>query len=194
MKVSGLPTVAAILDVLLNRPAPDRRQRPDEELVEIMDAIRALHRSNALQWDREDDARKSHADDAMVVAAKRDIDQLNSARHGLIEAIDRAILSEISQCEGAPLVTESPGMAIDRLSVLVIRIVSTTEARAASGTADAGLYAERLPRLRSQLSALEEAIATLFDDLVKGTRRFLAHESLKLYGPRAPDEFAKGAQ
>jgi hypothetical protein len=193
MKVSGLPTVAAILDVLLNRPAPDRLQHPDEGLVEVMDTILALHRSNALQWDREDDARKSHADDAMIAAAKRDIDQLNSARHGLIEAIDRAILSEISQCEGAPLVTESPGMAIDRLSVLVIRIVST-EARAASGTADAGLYAERLPRLRSQLSALEEAIATLFDDLVKGTRRFLAHESLKLYGPRAPDEFAKGAQ
>jgi hypothetical protein len=185
MKVSGLPTVSAILDVLLNRPAPDRRQRPDEELVEVMDAILALHRSNALQWDREDDARKSHADDTMVAAAKRDIDQLNSARHGLIEAIDRAILCAINQCESAPLVTESPGMAIDRLSVLVIRIVST-EARAASGTADAGLYAERLPRLRSQFLALEEAIATLFNDLVKGTRRFLAHESLKLYGPQRP--------
>ena len=78
--------------------------------------------------------------------------------------------------------TESPGMAIDRLSVLVIRLAST-EARAASGTTDAGLYAERLPRLRSQLEALEEAIDNLLDDLAKGTRRFLAHESLKLYGP-----------
>ena len=78
--------------------------------------------------------------------------------------------------------TESPGMAIDRLSVLVIRLAST-EARAASGTIEAGLYTARLPQLRRQLEALEEAIATLLDDLAKGTRRFLAHESLKLYGP-----------
>jgi hypothetical protein len=157
-------------------------QPPDDGLAAVMDPILALHRSNALQWDREDDAREHHADDAMVAAAKRDIDELNSARHGLIEAIDRAILSAINRSEGAPLVTESPGMAIDRLSVLVIRLAST-EARTASGTADAGLYADRLPRLRIQLLALEEAIATLFDDLTKGTRRFLAHESLKLYGP-----------
>ncbi len=80
------------------------------------------------------------------------------------------------------MVTETPGMAIDRLSVLVIRLAAT-EARAASGTADARRYADRLPQLRSQLSSLEEAIATLLDDLANGTRRFLAHESLKLYGP-----------
>jgi hypothetical protein len=66
--------------------------------------------------------------------------------------------------------------------VLVIRLAST-EARVASGTIDAGLYTERLPQLRSQLNALEEAITTLLDDLARGTRRFLAHESLKLYGP-----------
>ena len=186
MRDAGLPTATTILDALLNRPAPNSRRPPDKELSEVMDPILVLHRNNTLQWDREDDARKDHADDAMVAAAKRDIDQLNSARHGFIEAIDRAILCEINPCEGAPLVTESPGMAIDRLSVLVIRVAST-EARAASGTADAGSYAERLPRLRSQLSALEEAIATLFDDLAKGTRRFLAHESLKLYGPEDPE-------
>ena len=182
MRVSRLPTAASILGTLLDRPAHDGRQRPDEELTAIMDPILALHRSNAMQWDREDDAREDHADDAAVAAAKRDIDQMNSARHGLIEAIDRAILGAIDPPESAPLVTESPGMAIDRLSVLVIRLAST-EARTASKTADAGLYADRLPRLRSQLSALEEAIATLFDDLATGSRRFRAYESLKLYGP-----------
>ena len=84
------------------------------------------------------------------------------------------------------MVTEGPGMAVDRLSVLVIRIAST-EARATSGAADAQLYAERLPRLRSQCDALVEAIASLLDDLTEGRRRFIAYESLKLYGPEAPE-------
>ncbi len=184
MRHSRLPTAATILDLLLNGPTPDGRQPSDRELVTVMDPILALHHNNILQWDREDDVREDHADDAMVAAAKRDIDQLNRARHGFIEAIDRAILRAINPREDAPLVTESPGMAIDRLSVLVIRLASTG-ARTASGTSDARLCAERIPRLRTQLSALEEAIATLLDDLAKGTRRFVAHESLKLYGPES---------
>jgi hypothetical protein len=182
MTVSGLPTAGTILDALLQSPVPRTTNQSDEELTDIMEPILALHRSNGEQWVREDDARRDQADATMVAAAKRDIDQLNSARHGFIEAIDRAISCAITPCEGAPLVTESPGMAIDRLSVLVIRLAST-EARVASGAIDAGLYTERLPQLRSQLNALEEAIATLLDDLTKGTRRFFAHESFKLYGP-----------
>jgi hypothetical protein len=182
MRATHLPAASTILDALLDRPAHDNRQVADQGLAAVMDPILALHRSNALQWDREDDAREDGADDAMVAAAKRDIDQLNSSRHGFIEAIDRAILCAINPRDDAPLVTESPGMAIDRLSVLAIRLAST-EARTALATEDSRLYGERLPRLRIQLSALEEAIDTLFDDLTRGTRRFLAYESLKLYGP-----------
>lgn len=182
MKTIGLPSAATILDALRHPPGPQDGRGPGEDRAAIIDPILALHRSNAEQWDREDDARKDNADDARVAAAKRDIDQLNRARHAFIEVIDRAILHAITPCEGAPLVTESPGAAIDRLSVLVIRLDST-ESRAASGTIDAGLCAERLPRLRGQLDALEEAIATLLGDLTQGTRRFLPHESLKLYGP-----------
>lgn len=182
MRVPALPTAAAILDALGHPSAGTSGTRPDEEPAEIMDQISALHRNNAAQWDREDDASRGHGNDAVVAAAKRDIDRLNRARHDFIEAIDRAILGVLAPHEGAPLVTETPGMAIDRLSVLVIRL-ATTEARAASGTAGARLYADRLPRLRSQLNTLEEAIATLLNDLENGTRRFLAHASLKLYGP-----------
>jgi hypothetical protein len=164
-------------------PEPKHGKEAGGAPAEIMDPILALHRSNAEQWDREDDAR-SDQEDAVVAQAKRDIDRLNGARHGFIEAIDRAVMAAITPSDDAPLVTESPGMAIDRLSVLVIRLAST-EARAAPATADARRYAERIPRLRCQLDALEQAIATLLDDLAAGSRRFFAYESLKLYGPGA---------
>ena len=186
MKVSALPTAAGVV-AALQRPGAtdDGRGGPDPEPIEIMGPVLALHASNAEQWDREDDARQPGADDAVVAAAKRDIDRLNRARHGFIEAIDQAISGALDPDGGAPLVTESPGMAIDRLSVLVIRLAAT-EARAAAGTADARRYAERLPRLRRQLDALVEATALLFDELASGARRFYAHESLKLYGPGDP--------
>jgi hypothetical protein len=185
MNASGLPTAATILDALLHPPANGCGAAPDEGPGDIIEPILALHRNNAEQWDREDDVRRDDGSDAAVAAAKRDIDRLNHTRHALIEAIDQAIMHRIEPRVGAPMVTESPGMAIDRLSILVIRLAST-EAGAASGTPDARLLSERIPRLRSQLAGLEEAIATLFRDLTNGTRRFLGHESLKLYGREGP--------
>ena len=186
MNVSGLPSASAILEALLHPLEMSGGNPPDEGPREVIGPILALHRSNAEQWDREDDVRKDHGDDALVAAAKRDIDRLNHARHAHIETIDRAVLDVIKPSCEAPLVTESPGMAIDRLSILVIRLVST-QAGAAAGGNDAGLLFARVPRLQSQLAALEEAIATLLCDLTNGTRRFIAHESLKLYGPPGPE-------
>ncbi|HEV3281518.1 MAG TPA: DUF4254 domain-containing protein [Acidimicrobiales bacterium] len=185
MRVAGLPTAAAILDALA-RPRVAAMNDGRVEPGPVMDAILALHRSNREQWDREDDARRRGAEDAVVAAAKRDIDRMNSARHQLIEAIDGAVLDAISPRPGTPLVTESPGMAIDRLSVLVIRLAAT-EARARSDADDADRYRRRLPRLRIQVDSLEEAIATLLEDLAGGTRRFVAYESLKLYGREGSD-------
>jgi hypothetical protein len=185
MNAAGLPTAATILDALRQPPANGGGAGPDGGLGDIIDPIVALHQNNAEQWDREDDVRRDHGNDTAVAAAKRDIDRLNHTRHALIEAIDRAIMHTIEPRIEAPIVTESPGMAIDRLSILVIRLAST-EAGAASGTPDAGLLSERIPRLRSQLAALEEAIAILLGDLTNGTRRFLGHESLKLYGLDGP--------
>ncbi len=185
MTITRLPPAATILDALLDPPVRRSDERFEGEFADVLDPVLALHRNNAKQWDREDDARRDDADDAMVASAKRDIDRMNRARHGFIETIDRALQHAIDPYEAAPLVTESPGMAIDRLSVLVIRL-SATKARAAGGSADAGIHAERLVRLDRQLKVLEEGIATLLDDLATGTRRFVVYESLKLYGPEDP--------
>jgi hypothetical protein len=130
--------------------------------------------SNLDQWDLEDKGRGPGVDDATVAEAKRAIDRLNAGRHQLVEAIDAAIDQAVTQTATAPLATESPAMAFDRLSVLVIRIHHTER--------DAGRYGARLPVLHLQLADLQQAIDGLIADVRDGTRRFVPYQSLKLYG------------
>jgi len=140
-----------------------------------------LLRSNLEQWNLEDEARGRGADDAAVAGSKRAIDELNAGRHDIVEEIDAAIDRAVTQTASAPLATESPAMAFDRLSVLVIRI-HHTELAAGEGAPDADRYAARLPVLYRQMTDLEQAIDALIEDVREGTRRFVPYQSLKLYG------------
>lgn len=140
-----------------------------------------LLRSNLEQWNLEDDARSPEADDAAVAEAKRAIDELNAGRHHIVEEIDAVIDGAVTQAASAALATESPAMAFDRLSVLLIRI-HHTELAAGEGASDAELYAARLPILHRQLADLRQAIDGLIEDVRDGTRRFVPYQSLKLYG------------
>jgi hypothetical protein len=140
-----------------------------------------LLRSNLTQWNLEDEARGAGADDAAVAEGKRAIDQLNAGRHQIVEEIDAAIDRAVTQTVSAPLATESPAMAFDRLSVLLIRI-DNTERAGGEGASGADLYAARLPVLHRQLADLQEAIDGLIEDVRDGTRRFVPYQSLKMYG------------
>jgi Protein of unknown function (DUF4254) len=180
---TGLPAAGLILEALEQGVVPPGVTHSAGRHAGLFDLIIALHRNNCRQWDREDDARGVGADDPVVAAAKRDIDRMNAERHRLIEEIDRAVRSAIDPHDDAPVVTESPGMAIDRLSVLVIRLAST-ESQAVTESPGAEVFTERLPRLRGQIESLTEAIGVLLDDLARGERRFVPYESFKLYGAR----------
>ena len=135
---------------------------------------------NARQWDLEDTTRDLHAPDSAIAAAKRAIDRLNLDRHQLVREIDGAVSALLDPSPGAVLATESPGMVIDRLSVLVIRRVRTAELSAQDSS-----YAARLPALDAQLAALVTALDTYLDELRAGARRFASHDPLKLYVPPA---------
>jgi Protein of unknown function (DUF4254) len=153
------------------RALHDPEHRPKRPVVSrLVDLLR----SNLAQWNLEDEARSPGADDAAVADAKRAIDELNTGRHLIVEEIDVAIDRAVTQTASAPLATESPAMAFDRLSVLVIRIHHTER--------DAGRYAARLPVLHRQSADLQQAIDGLIADVRDGTRRFVPYQSLKLYG------------
>ncbi len=143
-------------------------------LIDLLD-------SNLEQWDLEDVTRSRGADDAAVAGAKRAIDQLNQARHELVERIDAVLAAHVIQSPSAPAATESPAMALDRLSVLVIRLHQTGRAARAAGPHGQALVS-RLPALSGHVDALATAIDALVDDVRDGRRRFVPYEHLKLYG------------
>jgi Protein of unknown function (DUF4254) len=148
-----------------------------------MGLVMELVASNCRQWDLEDAARDPGASDAAVADAKRAIDRLNLSRHRLVQQIDAAIDSALDQSPVAPVATESPGMVIDRITVLVIRRVRT--AAMSPGEPE---YAGRVPVLDSQLAALSAALDTYMEELRSGRRRFVPYEHLKLYGASARGE------
>jgi hypothetical protein len=158
---------------------PEQRKpvHPDPDEPVWASLMVALVESNLRQWDLEDTTRDPGATDAVVAGAKREIDRLNLGRHRLVEEIDTAIDAVLDQPAVAPIATESPGMVLDRLSVLVIRRARTT---AASSQDPA--WADRLPLLESRLTTLTMALDSYLDELRSGRRRFVPYEHLKLYG------------
>ena len=100
-----------------------------------------------------------------------------------MEQVDARIAAGIEQSADAPLATESPGMVLDRLSVLVIRRVRTEAA-----TASQPDYSERLPELRARIDALTSAFDSYMEELQGGSRQFLPYEHFKLYVFGAADD------
>jgi hypothetical protein len=178
-RADGVPSVGDVVAHFRRALGEEAREASNDTLGLLL----ALHRNNVDQWRREDVTRRPDADDATVAAAKRDIDKLNATRHGLVEAIDAALVAAIEQEPSATPTTESPGMVFDRLSVLTIR-VHFTERAARDTSADGDGYAVRLPVLQQHLTDLQEALEGLFDDVRTGRKRFVPYQSLKLYGSR----------
>jgi hypothetical protein len=175
--VTAHPLLPAAAEIVaeMGQAATGQQTTPETPLRA---AIVDLVGSNMQQWDLEDATRDPAASDAQVANAKREIDRLNFSRHRLVEEIDAAIDSILDQSTVAPLATESPGMVLDRLSVLVIR-----RARTAAASRRDPNFADRVQALEAQVGALSAALDSYMDELRTGARRFLRYQSLKLYGP-----------
>ena len=125
-----------------------------------------------------------------MASVKRRIDKTNQRRNDLAEQLDRALLGWL-ETEGfeslpnpeAPLHSESPGLIVDRLSILALKIYHTRE-EAERQDAPAG-HAERnrqrLAILEEQRSDLAGCLDALWRQTLAGTRRFKLYRQLKMY-------------
>lgn len=141
---------------------------------------------DTVQWHFEDIIRQPDIDPVEALALKRRIDKSNQDRTDLVERIDSYFLDKyksVTLLPGAVINTESPAWAIDRLSILVLKI---WHMRAETERSDA--TAEHIKQCANKLAVLTEqgvdlsaAIDTLLSDIEAGRRFMKVYKQMKMY-------------
>ena len=154
---------------------------------EWLAAIARQHRANFDLWHIEDEARAPGATDAELAEVKRRVDLTNQRRNDLTEELDRTLLgwlaTERLPNPQAPLHSESPGLIVDRLSILALKIYHTTEEaeRAGAPVGHAERNRGRLAILEEQRADLAGCLDALWSETLAGARRFKLYRQLKMY-------------
>ena len=141
---------------------------------------------DTVQWHYEDIIRDPHIDPQEALALKRRIDRSNQDRTDLVEEIDtyfRKLYSDVTPLPDARLNTESPAWAVDRLSILALKIYHMQE-QAERKDADM----QHLEKCRLKLAVLFEqqkdlslAIDQLLDDYQQGRKVMKVYRQMKMY-------------
>jgi hypothetical protein len=153
----------------------------------ILNRVARQHRANFELWHIEDEARRPGASDAELAEVKRRIDATNQRRNDAVEDLDRALLEDLAAqnlpAPGAVLHSETPGLMIDRLSILSLKIYHTREesCRENAPAGHAERNCERLVILEEQRSDLAHCLDTLWSDILAGKRRFKLYRQMKMY-------------
>jgi hypothetical protein len=150
-------------------------------------AVARQHRANFELWHIEDDARAPDASDAELAEVKRRVDSTNQRRNDLAEELDRTLIAWLAEknlpAPSATLNSESPGLMIDRLSILALKIWHTREEveRTDAAPGHAERNRARLELLEEQRADLAHCLDRLWQETLAGTRRFKLYRQLKMY-------------
>ncbi|MBQ9577057.1 MAG: DUF4254 domain-containing protein [Muribaculaceae bacterium] len=141
---------------------------------------------DAVQWHLEDIIRDENIDPVEALALKRRIDHSNQDRTDLVEEIDsyfRKQYAGVTILPGATINTESPAWAIDRLSILALKIWHMREQ-----TERTDATADHVAKCRAKLDVLLEqrvdltaAIDQLLDDIAAGRKFMKVYRQMKMY-------------
>lgn len=141
---------------------------------------------DTVQWHFEDIIRYPHIDPVEALSLKRRIDRSNQDRTDLVEQIDsyfRLKYSDVQILPDARLNTESPAWAIDRLSILALKIYHMREqAERTDATAEhREKCGAKLQVLLEQQRDLSLAIDQLLDDIQAGRKYMKVYRQMKMY-------------
>ncbi len=141
---------------------------------------------DTVQWHLEDIIRDPHIDPVEALQLKRRIDRSNQDRTDLVEQIDsyfRQLYSDVQVLSDASINTESPAWAIDRLSILALKIYHMQEQaeRADASAEHKERCQQKLNVLLEQQVDLSTAIDQLLDDIASGRKYMKVYRQMKMY-------------
>ena len=145
---------------------------------------------DTVQWHLEDIIRDPQIDPVAALAIKRRIDKSNQDRTDMVEYIDSYLLDKYMDVEPRPdarLNTETPAWAIDRLSILALKIyhMAREAERTDVGDAHRAACRKKLDVLLAQQVDLSGAIEELIGDIEAGRKYMKTYKQMKMYNDPA---------
>lgn len=165
------------VDTLINNPFPKDQL---EHLLYLKNWV------DTVQWHLEDIIRDPQINPSDALKLKRRIDSSNQKRTDLVEFIDSWFLQKYNKVQalaGAALNTETPAWAIDRLSILELKIYHMQQEvnRPDATPQHKQSCLDKLNILLTQRQDLSTAIQQLLDDIASGKKYMKVYKQMKMY-------------
>jgi len=141
---------------------------------------------DTVQWHMEDEVRDPSIDPTRGLQWKRRIDQSNQERTDTVEYIDSYYLDkfkDILPLQNATINTESPAWALDRLSILALKIyhMQLEANRSTASPEHRSQCNKKLQVLLEQRADLSIGIDQLLNDISQGKKYMKVYKQMKMY-------------
>lgn len=147
------------------------------------------HALNLQLWHAEDRARREDMGHHFVYQAKREIDHCNQQRNNRVQDIDECLITTLNPASSAqcPVNSETPGMIIDRLSILALKqyhMLLQTQ-RNEVDEAHRRTCLQKSKQLELQQTQLAHCLDQLLIEIKNKTRTFSMYYQYKMYNDPA---------
>lgn len=143
------------------------------------------HAYNYQLWNAEDRARREDMGFEFVYNAKREIDQCNQQRNNRMEMMDEWLYTRLDPANPAtcPVHSETPGMMIDRLSILALKEYHMEQQTRRDNVDDSHrqVCQQKLQTIQAQRKQLDHCLAQFLLEITNKTRTFKVYHQFKMY-------------
>jgi hypothetical protein len=162
--------------------------KASEVVLSAMDFLALVEQNHAFNyklWHAEDKARREDKGYAFVYHAKREIDGYNQQRNDCMEKMDEVIWTQLNPTtsERCPVHSETPGMMIDRLSILALKQYHMAEQvkRDDVDSTHRQSCFEKCERIQAQQAQLTQCLDDVLHEVEHHTRTFRLYRQFKMY-------------